>query len=105
MKQLSLLIILLCSLHSNLVHAQVTFTDPGPNPVYSAYFTVYYSGTSAAATTSQQIPTPSAGTSTTMYFTAKLFRKYLLTGRHASKIRIQNIAGKYLFQNGIYSIK
>ena len=34
-------------------------------------------------------------------YTAKLFRKYLLTGRHASKIRIQNIAGKYLFQNGI----
>ncbi len=34
-------------------------------------------------------------------YTAKLFRKYLLSRSHPSKIRIQNFIGKYLFYNGI----
>ena len=33
--------------------------------------------------------------------TAKLFKKYLLAGNHVSKIRLQNLAGKYFFKEGI----
>ena len=74
MKKILFFGLLLLLINSERINAQVVFNDPTPNPVLTAWFTVFYSGTSAAATTPQQIPTPSAGTSTTMYFTAKLFR-------------------------------
>lgn len=33
--------------------------------------------------------------------TGKLFKRYLLASRHASKVRIQNLLGKYFFTDGI----
>jgi len=36
-----------------------------------------------------------------VFNTGKLFRQYLLAGSHASKVRIQNLLGKYFFTNGI----
>lgn len=74
MKQIFSFCLLLLLLYSEKINAQVVFNDPTPNPVLSAWVTVRYSGTSAAATTSQQIPRPSAGTSLAMVFDAKVFR-------------------------------